>query len=155
MERRVAVGFSGIDQAGLAAEQGGGRRGVAAVGGGKDFPTTPQSRAAWVRRVSQQYALIESRAETLLDRYGTSAESLLASATHDTRKPLRSLPDYDLCEILHFATNESVVHLSDITHRRTTIALISSRKAMGGCGKLAFQNLFMHGSPRSIKVFTS
>jgi len=94
------------------------------IGGGKNFPTTPQSRAAWVRRLSRQYDIIESRAETLLDRYGTSADSLLASATHDTRKPLRSLPDYDLCEILHFAANESVVHLSDITHRRTTIALL-------------------------------
>ncbi|MFI5381199.1 MAG: glycerol-3-phosphate dehydrogenase/oxidase [Tepidisphaerales bacterium] len=90
------------------------------IGGGKDFPANPQQRAEWIKRVSKTCGLREPRVAVLLDRYGTRAEAYAIASEH----PLQSLPEYTIEEIQRIAANEQVVHLSDLIHRRSTIALL-------------------------------
>ena len=90
------------------------------IGGGKDFPADPQQRTAWIKHVSNSSGLPESRVADLLDRYGTRAETYAIASEH----PLQSLPEYTVEEIQRIAANEQVVHLSDVIHRRSTIALL-------------------------------
>ncbi len=90
------------------------------IGGGKDFPASPEQRAAWIQRVAKSSGLPETRVSNLLGRYGTRAETYAIASEH----PLQSVPEYTVEEIQRIAMNEQVVHLSDLIHRRSTIALL-------------------------------
>ena len=96
-----------------------------AIGGGEKFPTTPEARAAWIRRVAAATKRSEERIAALLARYGTLTETI--AATNDT--PLASLPGYSVGEIEHIAANECVEHLADIVYRRSTIGVLGRATA--------------------------
>ena len=95
-----------------------------AIGGGKNFPTTEQSQLAWAEEHGK--AVGTSRALQLLLRYGTRAVNVLSAiaTTNDTKLVHNS--DYSEGEILYLAKSESIFHLEDLVHRRTSLAFTGS-----------------------------
>ena len=92
------------------------------IGGGKDFPSTPEIRTQWIQRVAGATQLPETRIETLLNRYGTAAEEFAGADS----TPLATLPDYTVGEIERIATTEHVERLADIVYRRSTIGMLGN-----------------------------
>lgn len=94
------------------------------IGGAVGYPTTDADRDAWL---STHGAVIgHERAATLLDRYGTSAEAMIASFATGDDTPLVSAPEYTRAEIAHLVTTEQVVRLTDIVLRRTSMAFVGA-----------------------------
>lgn len=93
-----------------------------AIGGGRDFPRDPRARSELIARLTRLGAIATSRAETLLDRYGTCALSYCSGLNGRGETPLTCLPDYSREEIRHILAHEMVGGLTDLTHRRTLIA---------------------------------
>jgi len=94
------------------------------IGGGRDYPADEQSKSEWIDRVSKESGLSAERIGTLLDRYGTTAESYAKAADDRAETPLTALPDYSVGEIDRIAAAEHVVHLTDLICRRSTIAIL-------------------------------
>jgi glycerol-3-phosphate dehydrogenase len=94
------------------------------IGGAVGYPTTDDDREAWL---AQHGAVIgRERAATLLDRYGTSAEAMIASFATADDTPLASAPEYTRAEIAHLVETEQVVRLTDIVLRRTSMAFVGA-----------------------------
>jgi glycerol-3-phosphate dehydrogenase len=91
-----------------------------AIGGGKDFPRTPQATSEWAS--AHAGSVSPERAEQLLARYGTYATRVIADLETLGDKPLVHHPGYSVGEITSLVHNESVVTLSDMVHRRTSMA---------------------------------
>jgi glycerol-3-phosphate dehydrogenase len=97
-----------------------------AIGGGRDFPSTPSLRQTWVAAISRKTNLDPKRVDDLLSRYGTTASAIVqhaAVSAHSDAERLSGASHYSLLEIDWIARHEFVVHLSDIVLRRTTIAI--------------------------------
>jgi glycerol-3-phosphate dehydrogenase len=92
------------------------------IGGGRDWPATPDAREAWVAAAAAETGVASARIETLLDRYGTRARTI-AAALAEGERMLRSLPDYSEEELAHLARTEKVGTADDLLRRRTTISL--------------------------------
>ncbi|MDQ0392774.1 glycerol-3-phosphate dehydrogenase/oxidase [Labrys monachus] len=92
------------------------------IGGGRGYPATPEARRAWIERIAARFGIDASRAEALLDRYGTAAERVLAVGGVSPDRMLASLPDYGAAEIRALVAGEHVVDLDDLIFRRTSIA---------------------------------
>ncbi len=92
------------------------------IGGGHGLPRDPQARADWLDATAQDSGAARTRVETLLERYGTTAQAI---ARHEGAAPVRltDAPDFTEAEIDWIARNEHVVHLSDILLRRTPLAI--------------------------------
>ena len=88
------------------------------IGGGAHFPTTPDTRAAWV--ATHRGAHSENRTDVLLGRYGTTATKFLAAETPG-EPDLSHTPGYTRSEILTLVRLEHVVTLGDLIYRRTGI----------------------------------
>lgn len=102
-------------------------RGVA-IGGGLGFPTTERARRQWID--GHAAGLAQERVATLLDRYGTIAEDVIAAIVADeTDEPLTTLPSYSSAELRHIALTEDVVHLDDMLMRRSSLAFTGSATA--------------------------
>ncbi len=90
------------------------------IGGAVGYPTTDAERAAWL---SKHGAVVgRERADTLLDRYGTSAEAIIARIAAGQDAPLASNDHYSRLEIEHLVETEQVVRLVDVVLRRTSLA---------------------------------
>ncbi len=97
---------------------------TAPIGGGRDYPLSGEDKAVWIARVAGQSALPARRVETLLARYGSTAEALaLHLSKFDGDRPLAGCPDYSTGEIDWLARFAMVVRLDDIVMRRTTMAI--------------------------------
>jgi glycerol-3-phosphate dehydrogenase len=83
------------------------------IGGGKDYPRIPEGTA-----------LPQMRLMTLLERYGTGAESVAAYLQAGPDAPLACHAGYSRREIEFMALNERVVHLDDLVLRRTLMSLL-------------------------------
>jgi len=94
------------------------------IGGGKEFPSDPGQREAWIARVAKASGLDAARVATLLDRYGTAAQTWANQADGEGERPLETLPDYTVGEVARIASGEYVEHLTDLVCRRSTIALL-------------------------------
>jgi glycerol-3-phosphate dehydrogenase len=94
------------------------------IGGGKNYPQTPEARAAWLKRVSAETSVAEARLERLFERYGTRAEAVAAFSSSGEDQMLQRLPDYSQREIAFICLNEKVVHLDDLILRRSLIGLL-------------------------------
>jgi glycerol-3-phosphate dehydrogenase len=92
------------------------------IGGGRDYPTTPEARHAWIEAAATETGVPAARIETLLGRYGTRARAMAAELGRSERM-LESLPDYSAEELLHLARTEKVVTVDDLLRRRTVVAL--------------------------------
>ena len=91
-----------------------------AIGGGRDFPLTSDQRRAWVDAHSTH--LPRERVEQLLTRYGTYAERIIGQLESVGDEQLTHHPDYSRGEIEALIDNEWVTNLSDVVHRRTSMA---------------------------------
>ena len=68
--------------------------------------------------------LAAERVSAWLERYGTEAERLAHQPEPEWRQALKALPDYTVGEIRMIATQEQVLHLSDLVRRRSVITLL-------------------------------
>ncbi|GAB3145284.1 glycerol-3-phosphate dehydrogenase/oxidase [Microbacterium neimengense] len=92
-----------------------------AIGGGKGYPMTPEARRAWVAERSGRHSA--SLVLSLLDRYGTRAEAVLADLPAQPTE-LEHAHGYFREELAYLARTEQVVHLIDLLLRRTDIAFV-------------------------------
>ena len=93
-----------------------------AIGGGKDFPTTPEARTRWVD--ANSHGIDHNTVERLLERYGTRATEVIGFLVDKAAVPLTSDPEFTTAEIAYFAVHEQAVHLIDVVIRRTNIAFV-------------------------------
>ena len=93
------------------------------IGGGDDFPTDPAARERWIKAAACDTGATPARAGLLLDRYGTTALSVLAHESAHPAPALADAPGWTLAEIDWIVRNEHVVHLEDIVLRRTTLVI--------------------------------
>ena len=93
-----------------------------AIGGGKDFPK-PAVRRVYLAGLARRGGISEARAEALLQRYGTRAETYVATLRGRGETMLSSAPDYAREEIRHIAATERVGGVDDILCHRTLLAL--------------------------------
>lgn len=94
------------------------------IGGAVGYPTTDADRDSWL--ATHGAVIGRERAATLLDRYGTSAEAMIASFATGDDTPLVSAPEYTRAEIAHLIETEQVVRLTDIVLRRTSMAFVGA-----------------------------
>lgn len=92
------------------------------IGGGRDLPRDDAGRAAWVQRVAQQTGIGAARVAQLLERYGTTAQPILALEAGSAAR-LNDAPDYSLAEFDWMIRHENVRRLSDVVMRRSAIAV--------------------------------
>ncbi|GHC38427.1 glycerol-3-phosphate dehydrogenase/oxidase [Aidingimonas halophila] len=92
------------------------------IGGGRQFPSV-DSQYGWCKRLADANDIALDRARTLLQRYGTQAESVASWCHRHPDRALQSLPDYTEQELIHLCEQECVGTLADILFRRLPIAL--------------------------------
>jgi len=90
------------------------------IGGAVGYPTNDSDRAAWLAKHGTHVG--RERADTLLDRYGTSAEAIIARIEAGEDAPLASNAAYTRLELEHLVETEQVVRLVDVVLRRTSLA---------------------------------
>lgn len=90
------------------------------IGGGLGFPATEEGRRQWV--VDNAGPVPLERAEQLLIRYGTYATRVIAELAQRGDTPLNHHRDYSVGEIQALVKLEWVLTLSDVVHRRTSLA---------------------------------
>lgn len=91
------------------------------IGGGRDMPTTPEVRGAWLSGLAAATGVSPPRAERLLDRYGTTAAAI--AEAEGAAPAWLGNTDYSEAEIGWIARNERVGRLEDIVLRRTDLAI--------------------------------
>jgi glycerol-3-phosphate dehydrogenase len=94
------------------------------IGGGRNFPHTPEERKKFVDGLCAWTGLSPERVDALYERYGTRAEIAAMFITKQADQPLASLPDYSRREIAFLASNENVLHLDDLVLRRSMLAML-------------------------------
>ena len=94
------------------------------IGGAVGYPATDEERTQWLARHGS--VIGETRAATLLDRYGTSAEAIIERLSTGEDIPLSTAPEYTRAEIVHLVETEQVVRLVDIVLRRTSMAFVGA-----------------------------
>lgn len=90
------------------------------IGGGAGFPTTDDARLVWI--AGHGDGVGRDRAEALLERYGTRAETLIREVEGGPETPFAGHDGYSREEIAWLVRNERVVHLADLVFRRTSLA---------------------------------
>lgn len=90
------------------------------LGGGKDFPTSPDAQLRWAENHGK--AVGTDRALQLLLRYGTRALQFIDAIAEKSEKKLQSNPEYSDTEIQVLIAKEQVARVEDIVHRRTNLA---------------------------------
>ena len=91
-----------------------------AIGGGKDFPVSEANRKRWAE--AHASSVTPERAKVLLERYGTYATRVITDIQELGDEPLAHHSGYSVGEIKSLVRNEWVSHLSDVVHRRTSLA---------------------------------
>ncbi len=94
-----------------------------AIGGGAGLPADEAARAAWMARVASAHGLDAARVAILLERYGSTAESVAAWCAAGPDRALASLADYSVREIGRLCQEEMAETLADLLFRRTDVAL--------------------------------
>jgi len=92
------------------------------IGGGREFPLTPESQYQWSLEQSENTGLSIRRIQSLLTRYGTRAKEIIGFLGEGEDRPLQSLPDYSVREARFLVQEEKIVHLEDFLLRRSLIA---------------------------------
>jgi len=90
------------------------------IGGAVGYPTTDSDRAAWLAKHGTVVG--RERADTLLDRYGSDAQAIIARIEAGEDAPLNSNAAYTRLELTHLVETEQVVRLVDVVLRRTSLA---------------------------------
>ncbi len=87
------------------------------IGGGKDFPMTPEDIDRWLAR----HGTGSPRARELLNRYGTRASEFLDELRDSAETPLTKVLGFSREEIAYLVSREQVMCLADLVLRRTTL----------------------------------
>ena len=95
-----------------------------AIGGGKDYPTTTNTRQDWLNQLHTETNLDRSRLTTLFDRYGTRARDIALAIMDGDDIPLEHVPDYSSREIGFIVEQEKVEHVDDFLLRRSLLAML-------------------------------
>jgi len=98
--------------------------GFLAIGGGKNYPRTPDERQKFIDRIKAWTGLSDERVQTLFQRYGTRAESVAEFLSHHPDTILRNMPGFTRREITFLAQREKIVHLDDFVLRRSMLAML-------------------------------
>ncbi len=125
------------------------------IGGGHDYPTSDMARKRWIGERAARSDLAASRVETLLARYGTTADAVIDHvAKAGGEAALGHVNGYTDAEIDWIAKNEMVEHLADIVMRRTTLAIEGrlSAVALDEISKVAAVALDWDEARRSMEV---
>ncbi|WP_077487883.1 glycerol-3-phosphate dehydrogenase/oxidase [Sinomonas mesophila] len=91
------------------------------IGGGNGFPAGPEEIRAWVGAHSGP-GVDAARARTLLARYGTRAEQVMAHLAAGEDSPLRTTQELSVRELAWMVTHEQAAHVEDVLLRRTSLA---------------------------------
>ncbi|MHA7245256.1 glycerol-3-phosphate dehydrogenase/oxidase [Arthrobacter tecti] len=91
-----------------------------AIGGGRDFPQSPNEAADWID--ANGAGLPADRMKNLLGRYGTRAADVAAFLTSGEDRPLRSSHELSVRELAYMVEHEQVQHIDDVLIRRTSLA---------------------------------
>lgn len=94
------------------------------IGGGKDFPTTPEAQQRWAE--NHRGSASNARALQLLLRYGTRAKAVLEYIATKPETMLTHSSGFSDSEIEFVVKNESVYRLEDLVKRRTNLAFTGS-----------------------------
>ena len=94
-----------------------------AIGGGRDFPRDPASRAGVIADLAGQSGLDATRVAALLARYGTRAKLYLATLAGQPETPVSALPGYMREELAHIVRTERVGSIDDLLRRRTLLTI--------------------------------
>jgi len=101
------------------------------IGGGRNFPTDATARQGWLAETVRQTGVAPGRAALLLDRYGTTAQTILANESAGPSAEIPDAPGYTTSEIAWLSRTQQVVHLDDLLLRRTTLAVTGSLSRRG------------------------
>ncbi len=88
--------------------------------GAIDYPPDETAKQSWIQRVASANDLEHDRVADLLERYGTEAEKIASETNHT---PLKTLSEYSVGEIEYITQKECILHLLDITRRRSIISI--------------------------------
>ncbi|WP_234005519.1 glycerol-3-phosphate dehydrogenase/oxidase [Arthrobacter sp. PGP41] len=91
------------------------------VGGGRAYPQDDAGIEAWIAARTGP-RISADRARTLLARYGTRADDVLAFLAQGQDAPLRSTAELSVLELAWMAEHEHVAHVADVLIRRTSLA---------------------------------
>jgi glycerol-3-phosphate dehydrogenase len=91
------------------------------IGGGRGYPVDEAGIQGWIDGHTEPGAE-RQRIRTLLARYGTRAEEVLAFLAQGQDAPLRSTAELSVREMAWMAEREHVAHVSDVLIRRTGLA---------------------------------
>ncbi len=118
------------------------------------YPKGEAEKQLWIARVAATSGLAAERVTALLERYGTEAERLAQQPEPDWRLALKALPDYTVGEIRMIATQEQVLHLSDLVRRRSVITLLgrASEAALNELTEIVGDSLGWDAQHRSREV---
>jgi glycerol-3-phosphate dehydrogenase len=94
------------------------------IGGGKGYPPNARECARWLIGAAEAGAFDDKRLESLLERYGTTAETVVAYMLAAPDSALRHHDGYTRREIEYLIERENVLHLEDLVLRRTSMALL-------------------------------
>lgn len=102
-----------------------------AIGGGTNFPATDIERRHWMSQFSANFQISQTRANQLLDRYGTRAQLYAAFLsensqfrdTDNNEKLLQYNNEFSCGEIHYLIQHEQVESLLDLVLRRTNLAI--------------------------------
>jgi glycerol-3-phosphate dehydrogenase len=107
------------------------------IGGGHDFPASDIARKRWIGDRTAKTGLAAHRIETLLSRYGTTADAVIDHiSSAGPEASFGHVDGYTDAEIDWIAKNEMVEHLADIVMRRTTLA-IEGRLSMASLDEIS------------------
>lgn len=91
------------------------------IGGGRAYPQNGAAVEAWIAARTGP-GISADRARTLLARYGTRADDVLAFLAEGDDAPLRSTSELSTRELAWMAGHEQVAHVADVLIRRTGLA---------------------------------
>jgi glycerol-3-phosphate dehydrogenase len=94
------------------------------IGGGRDYPATPEDRERYMARLTDASSGREERAQELFEQFGTRSMEVARFIAAGEDEPVRALPNHSRREIGFIATQEKVVHLDDLLLRRTKLAML-------------------------------
>ncbi len=94
-----------------------------AIGGGAEYPRTPEALRQWTVEVKSRTGLSTERIDQLFRRYGTRAAAIAAYIVAGVDQPLIGQTDYSRREIMFLVQREKAEHLDDVVLRRSVLAM--------------------------------
>ena len=96
------------------------------VGGGRDYPWTGLAQVGFIKHIADETGLGNFQPRRLFERYGTRALEIARFISAGPDRPLATLPDWSLREVLFLVEREKALHIDDLLLRRSTLAWLGS-----------------------------